>query len=327
VWAAGSNKANETIGQSVRVPANGKLTYWWQLTSSEATNRAYDYMRVHVYDAITGTHLATPLTRSNTSARDVWTNDTVSLSAYAGRDVRIVFAFSTDSSQVSRTIASDWMRSSPPAPVRRLPGTSGKRLVRSLPRARSSSRSERLGWGALGGVPVEDDVEPGGQRCARVVVVELVEDVAERVADGGVGGRIAVVWAQPEPDALEEAPPQLGDRLGVAGADLGHELVGVGVLVRGADGLQALDEAQVAGLAAQLGGQRTHDVARHDGRPPVAAAGLVRGGLVAVRRPPLDQHGDPGVVGEVLTQGPQERVGSLARNQAEEKCPLCHLPK
>jgi subtilisin family serine protease len=47
VWGAGYNAANETIGQSVRVPTNGMLSYWWHLTSGEGTSIAFDYMRVH----------------------------------------------------------------------------------------------------------------------------------------------------------------------------------------------------------------------------------------------------------------------------------------
>ena len=101
VWAGGYNAATETINQTVTVPTNAKLSYWWHMTSTESTSVAYDYLRVRLYDASTGALLTTLRTWSNTAARNVWSQDTLSLAAYAGKSVRVHFAVSTDSSVVS----------------------------------------------------------------------------------------------------------------------------------------------------------------------------------------------------------------------------------
>lgn len=106
VWALGYNSATERIGQTVTVPTNGTLGYWWHLTSSEGTTTAYDYMFVRIRNT-SGTVLATLRTRSNTAARNVWSFDSVSLAAYAGQSVVVSFEFSTDSSLVSSFYVDD----------------------------------------------------------------------------------------------------------------------------------------------------------------------------------------------------------------------------
>ena len=77
------------------------------MTSSEGTGTAYDFLRVQLYDASTGAFIATLRTWSNTSTRNVWSQDTLSLAAYAGRAVRVQFAASTDSSLVSSFYVDD----------------------------------------------------------------------------------------------------------------------------------------------------------------------------------------------------------------------------
>ncbi|HWI60651.1 MAG TPA: S8 family serine peptidase [Symbiobacteriaceae bacterium] len=96
-WMGGYNSGTDTISQSVTVPANGSLTYWWYQTSSEGTGTAYDYFRVKVYNS-SGALLATVKTHSNRDARNAWYQDTVSLAAYAGQTVRLEFSVTTDSS-------------------------------------------------------------------------------------------------------------------------------------------------------------------------------------------------------------------------------------
>jgi subtilisin family serine protease len=101
-WLAGYNSATESIGQTVTVASGSStLRYWWQMTSSEGTATAYDYLRVRIYNGVTGALIATPRTWSNTSVRNVWSQDTLSLAAYVGQSVRIVFEGVTDSSIVS----------------------------------------------------------------------------------------------------------------------------------------------------------------------------------------------------------------------------------
>ncbi|MGB8645554.1 MAG: hypothetical protein WCF84_09970 [Anaerolineae bacterium] len=91
------NSCNEYIEQTVKVPTNGKLTYWWYMTSSEGTTTAYDYLRVRVY-SMTGTLLATLRTWSNRNVRNTWSLDTLGLSTYAGKTVKLRFISTTDSS-------------------------------------------------------------------------------------------------------------------------------------------------------------------------------------------------------------------------------------
>ena len=101
-WLGGYNSATETIGQTVTVASGGStLRYWWHMTSSEGTGTAYDYLRVRIYNAVTGALIATPRTWSNVNTRNVWSQDTLSLAAYVGQSIRIVFEGVTDSSVVS----------------------------------------------------------------------------------------------------------------------------------------------------------------------------------------------------------------------------------
>ncbi|MBA3532272.1 MAG: S8 family serine peptidase [Ardenticatenales bacterium] len=96
VWGGGYDNGTDRIGQIVTVPANGTLTYYWQMTSNEGTIYAYDYMYVRVFNT-SGTLLATLRTRSNTAPRNAWYSDSLSLAAYAGQTIEIRFAFKTDS--------------------------------------------------------------------------------------------------------------------------------------------------------------------------------------------------------------------------------------
>ena len=94
------NACTEYIQQTVKVPANGILTYWWYMTSSDSTTTVYDGLRVQVYNT-SGTLLKTLRTWSNTSTRNTWSQDSLSLSLYAGQNVIIRFTVTTDSSYPS----------------------------------------------------------------------------------------------------------------------------------------------------------------------------------------------------------------------------------
>jgi subtilisin family serine protease len=96
-WMGGYNSGTDTLSQTVAVPTNGTLTYWWYQTSSEGTTTAYDYFRVKIYNT-SGTLLATLKTRSNKDARNAWYQDSISLSSYAGQTVKLEFSVTTDSS-------------------------------------------------------------------------------------------------------------------------------------------------------------------------------------------------------------------------------------
>nr|MBA3530320.1 S8 family serine peptidase [Ardenticatenales bacterium] len=106
-WLGGYNSANEYVEQTLTVPSTGNtLTYYWQMTSSESTTTAYDYMYVRVYNT-SGTLLATLRSRSNTAARNAWYADSLSLSAYAGQTIKLRFAATTDSSVISSFYVDD----------------------------------------------------------------------------------------------------------------------------------------------------------------------------------------------------------------------------
>ncbi|MDF2630386.1 MAG: alkaline proteinase [Symbiobacteriaceae bacterium] len=99
-WLGGYNSGTDTISQTVTVPANGTLSYWWYLVSNEGTGVGYDFLRVRLYDT-SGRLVATVKSRSNRDVRNSWQQDTVSLAAYAGQTLRLEFAVTLDYSLTS----------------------------------------------------------------------------------------------------------------------------------------------------------------------------------------------------------------------------------
>ncbi|HEY1013194.1 MAG TPA: S8 family serine peptidase [Herpetosiphonaceae bacterium] len=94
-YFGGYNSANEYVYQTVTVPANGSLKYYWYKTTQE-TSGTYDYLRVRIYSA-SGALLGTVATHSNASTPSgAWTLNTVSLASYAGQSVRVQFEATTD---------------------------------------------------------------------------------------------------------------------------------------------------------------------------------------------------------------------------------------
>lgn len=96
-YMGGYNYATESVTQSVTVPTNGTLTFYWYMTSSEGSTTAYDYLRVKLLNS-SNQVLATVKTHSNRDARSAWTQDSVSLASYAGQTVKLQFEVTTDSS-------------------------------------------------------------------------------------------------------------------------------------------------------------------------------------------------------------------------------------
>lgn len=94
------HNCNEYIEQTLTVPVNGVLNYYWYMTSSEGTAVVYDYLSVQVYSN-SGVRLGTLRTWSNRNTRNAWSYDVVSLSAYAGQTIRIRFVAHTDASLLS----------------------------------------------------------------------------------------------------------------------------------------------------------------------------------------------------------------------------------
>ena len=90
------NSCTEYVQQRIAVPSNASLRYYWYMTTQEtSTTTAYDYLKVQVYST-SGSLLGTLRTWSNTSARNAWSQDTLSLSAYAGQTVVLRFTTTTD---------------------------------------------------------------------------------------------------------------------------------------------------------------------------------------------------------------------------------------
>ncbi len=94
-YLGGYNSGTDTIYQTVTIPANGTLRYWWYMTTSESGSTAYDYLRVRLYNT-SGGLVATLRTFSNASGAGVWRQDSLSLASYAGQTLRIHFSATTD---------------------------------------------------------------------------------------------------------------------------------------------------------------------------------------------------------------------------------------
>lgn len=102
----GYNKASDKIYQTITVPSNGTLAYWWYLTTQETGTRSYDYMYVRLYNT-SGSLIATLRTRSNTASKNAWYQDTLGLSSYAGQTVRLQFDVTTNSSRTTTFYVDD----------------------------------------------------------------------------------------------------------------------------------------------------------------------------------------------------------------------------
>jgi len=105
-YLCGYDHCTEYVQQQIVVPAGANLTYWWFLSSREGFSAPHDYLTVRVYTT-GGTLLATLRSHSNLNTRNVWTQDTVSLLAYAGKTVILRFAGQTDGSLSSAFFIDD----------------------------------------------------------------------------------------------------------------------------------------------------------------------------------------------------------------------------
>jgi subtilisin family serine protease len=105
-YLGGYNNGTDVVSQTITVPANGTLTYWWYMTTGESGSTVYDRLRVRVLSS-GGAVLATPRTWSNASGAGLWRQDTISLASYAGQSVRLEFNATTDSSLPSSFFVDD----------------------------------------------------------------------------------------------------------------------------------------------------------------------------------------------------------------------------
>jgi subtilisin family serine protease len=90
------NYAKESISQTITIPSGGKLSYWWYMTTREAYH-PYDFLYVRLYTT-SGSLVKTLRTWSDASGAGVWRQDTLDLSAYAGRTLRMQFYATNDNS-------------------------------------------------------------------------------------------------------------------------------------------------------------------------------------------------------------------------------------
>ena len=105
-YLADYNNGTDNIYQTVTVPSNGTLSYWWYMTTQESGSTAYDYLRVRLYNS-SGTLVATLRTWSNASGAGTWRQDSVSLASYAGQTLRVQFTGTNDSSLPSAFFVDD----------------------------------------------------------------------------------------------------------------------------------------------------------------------------------------------------------------------------
>ncbi|HEX6289671.1 MAG TPA: M14 family zinc carboxypeptidase [Herpetosiphonaceae bacterium] len=96
-YLADYNNGTDSIYQTVTIPTNGTLTYWWYMSTQESGTTAYDYLRVRLYNS-SGTLVATLRTWSNASGAGVWRQDSLSLASYAGQSLRVQFTATNDTS-------------------------------------------------------------------------------------------------------------------------------------------------------------------------------------------------------------------------------------
>ncbi len=95
-WLGGYNSGTDQIYQTITVPSNATLTYWWYMTTQETTH-PWDYFYVRLYNT-SGQLITTLRTLNDGSGAGTWRQDSISLAGYAGQTVRLSFSVTTDSS-------------------------------------------------------------------------------------------------------------------------------------------------------------------------------------------------------------------------------------
>ena len=94
-YLGGYNSGTDSIYQTITIPSNGTLTYWWYMSTQESGATAYDYLRVRLYNT-SGGLVTTLRTFSNASGAGTWRQDSLSLASYAGQTLRVQFTATTD---------------------------------------------------------------------------------------------------------------------------------------------------------------------------------------------------------------------------------------
>lgn len=105
-YLGGYNSGTDAVSQTVTVPANGTLRYWWYMTTQESGSTSYDYFRVRLLNS-SGAVVATVRTFTNASGAGLWRQDSLSVAAYAGQALRVQFSATTDYSLPSSFFVDD----------------------------------------------------------------------------------------------------------------------------------------------------------------------------------------------------------------------------
>jgi subtilisin family serine protease len=106
-WLGGYNSGTDQVYQRVTVPSGGKLSYWWRMETTESGSTVYDYLDVRLYDGVTGGFMSTLRRWTNASVKNTWSQDTLDVSAHAGKSVYVLFYVRTDSSLASSFFIDD----------------------------------------------------------------------------------------------------------------------------------------------------------------------------------------------------------------------------
>jgi hypothetical protein len=93
----GSEGVWETVSQTVTIPAQGVLTYWWLMRTSEPERKPYDSLAVDLYTQA-GSRVARLAYYHSGEEHPswVWAQDIVDVSDYAGQTLVLQFAASND---------------------------------------------------------------------------------------------------------------------------------------------------------------------------------------------------------------------------------------
>jgi hypothetical protein len=100
-WLGGDVSLTETLSQQVTIPAGAddvRLGFWYRIVTEESTSSEYDSLRVTVVDAATGATLAESRLSNRNATATYAQAESLNLTAYRGRSVRVTFTATTDSS-------------------------------------------------------------------------------------------------------------------------------------------------------------------------------------------------------------------------------------
>ncbi|HYF66431.1 MAG TPA: trypsin-like serine protease [Herpetosiphonaceae bacterium] len=95
----GRNRTAQQLNQTVTVPSNARLSYWWRMQTDESRDaiKVTDYLSVWITDQQGATIKYAKF--DNLDMRDTWQQETLDLAKYAGKPIHITFIALTDRSK------------------------------------------------------------------------------------------------------------------------------------------------------------------------------------------------------------------------------------